>query len=477
MEEHKLGWLGAALPDDLRKQITDWCLENVPDFHLGSGRRISIPHITVAYGFKIENKILTELQELLDEFGPISIRLSDKTSLFDGPNEDGSLLKIDVISEDLEELNGLIQELFSLENKHKFSPHITLAYLDPDKAKNYEGLEVPFAGKTARFGSLEFSDSDNNKTRLFLVRPIQVLPVLGEKSINKRKKIAVDFDRTIASNEIGEYEDVFFSVLRSGAKEAIQKLANSGFEIIIWTGNPKIQHIRRWLLERAVPFDSIVSKNIDVDWIIDDRAISSTKMDWGDIANRILAEGDPIEGKKFLKLENQPKQPFDTYEEGRELAEQHRKLFRDRLKIVADGLGKYITHLKSRRSFKEKVVRGKQANGIVDCLRGAVVLDSKEGMTEALKRIHLSFKVHKIDYKIWPSGNILGYYGTAHVEVILPLENNQFLIAEIQLVPKKVWKVKKETYQTYRRIRNDREVRKKYIEEARRLFREANEEN
>lgn len=45
----KFGCLMAVLDEDLRKRLTDWTTEHVPDFHLGPGGREFKQHVTIKY--------------------------------------------------------------------------------------------------------------------------------------------------------------------------------------------------------------------------------------------------------------------------------------------------------------------------------------------------------------------------------------------------------------------------------------------
>ena len=47
---HSYGCLQVMLSDGLRKEIVDWSLDNIPDFHLGKGGREFRTHVTVKYG-------------------------------------------------------------------------------------------------------------------------------------------------------------------------------------------------------------------------------------------------------------------------------------------------------------------------------------------------------------------------------------------------------------------------------------------
>lgn len=141
---HKYGCLMLLLPPDLRKEITDWSLGNIPDFHQGPGGLELMPHVTIKYGFKNSDmETVQQLKSLLTRHGPVRLNLR-KLSLFKG-NEDGDVLKAEVESDQLHELNRVISESFSCHDKYPtYQPHCTIAYLRPEISYAYAELHAPF---------------------------------------------------------------------------------------------------------------------------------------------------------------------------------------------------------------------------------------------------------------------------------------------------------------------------------------------
>lgn len=103
------------------------------------------------------------------------------------------------------------------------------------------------------------------------------------------KTIAIDFDGTIS--EYKEYKGKgIFGEPVSGAKEAIKKLKDSGWSIIIYTTRAESNQIREYLNSHDIPFDYINHNPYNIendcfhgkpkaDVYLDDRAITFTG-DW-----------------------------------------------------------------------------------------------------------------------------------------------------------------------------------------------------
>jgi 2'-5' RNA ligase len=135
--KHDYGCLLTPLPDPLRKEITDWTIENIPEFHLtGEGRELR-PHVTVVYGFEdSDEEVSQSIKMLLARLGPISIELGD-LGLFTG-GKDGDVLYVEVESPELHKLHDEIIQTFDVKNKFPvYKPHVTLAYLDPEFSHQY----------------------------------------------------------------------------------------------------------------------------------------------------------------------------------------------------------------------------------------------------------------------------------------------------------------------------------------------------
>jgi len=118
----------------------------------------SEPHITVLYGFH-KNTDMKKLKDLLFPLSDLEIT-SSKISIFE--NEKYDVLKYDIDSEKLFELNKLMTENFEYTTDFPdYHPHVTIAYLKPGMGKKYiTELKAP---KDFKSKSYVFSHTDGKK--------------------------------------------------------------------------------------------------------------------------------------------------------------------------------------------------------------------------------------------------------------------------------------------------------------------------
>lgn len=121
-----------------------------------------IPHITIKYGLLTND--YKEVVPIIKTLKSINVILG-KTSIFE--NDEFDVLKIDVLSKELRELNKLISD--NLENEDKYliyKPHLTLAYLKKGMGNKYKNNNQ-FEGKQIKFNYLLFSSSNNDEVKIY----------------------------------------------------------------------------------------------------------------------------------------------------------------------------------------------------------------------------------------------------------------------------------------------------------------------
>jgi 2'-5' RNA ligase len=151
-----------ALPDDLSKVVLDWINKNIQDnilFDKDNKGKETYPHITVKYGIHSEDP--EQAVKLLENEKPINFSLG-QISLFD-TNEDFDVVKIEVKSKDLENLNKKVSENIEVTDTHPgYIPHVTLAFVQKGFGDNFKGMK-DFDGMSGTINKIIFSSSKKEK--------------------------------------------------------------------------------------------------------------------------------------------------------------------------------------------------------------------------------------------------------------------------------------------------------------------------
>lgn len=201
---HRYGCLMAVIPQPISQQIIDWGNEVVSDQDLALEGREDQIHVTIKYGFRDSSQgTLDALKGMLVAIQPFTIRLTG-LSLFTG-GEYGDVLKADVYSPALHDLNKLITQKFDCENKYpKYIPHVTIAYLNCADPGKYTRQPTIFVGRDILISNVEWSDSEKNRTTLPLGKGSKTLSSLSEASggalvrpARQRKKLLVPKLKTL----------------------------------------------------------------------------------------------------------------------------------------------------------------------------------------------------------------------------------------------------------------------------------------
>lgn len=184
---HDYGCLMTVLSDPIRKEITDWTLENISDFHLGKGGREFRPHVTILYGFSQDDEtVIQALKTMLKNHGPFSLKLGElklfKSGYGKWKNEDGNVLYVEIDCPELHKLHEELVNSFPNEDKHpEYKPHLTLAYLLPEFSSLYEGMKSPFVGQTVVSNEVEYTGRENRTETIPLTFLHQEVKSIGSE--------------------------------------------------------------------------------------------------------------------------------------------------------------------------------------------------------------------------------------------------------------------------------------------------------
>ncbi len=154
--------------DDLADKIIDWGQKHIPNKDIYTnpedpsfGRENEI-HLTLLYGIHADNP--KQVKELLKEQKPFTCTLG-KISLFK-TNPKFDVVKIDVKGREIHKLHKLLSNNLEVTNSYPvYVPHITIAYVKPNKANHLIGNRT-FEGKKFNVTEIIFSSKNGKKITL-----------------------------------------------------------------------------------------------------------------------------------------------------------------------------------------------------------------------------------------------------------------------------------------------------------------------
>jgi 2'-5' RNA ligase len=188
--KHSYSCVMGPMPDDISKVIYDWGVKHIPDDELYTdpedptfGRQpLDDIHCTVKFGFTANDS--KEIEEVLQEFGPTSLKLGD-VSIFDREENNYDVVKLDVEDCDgLREINKALSKLPNEDKFPKYTPHVTIAYVKKGMGKKYVGESLPLPDKPIELRQVEFCNQEEEK---------KMIPLPGLKKEAAQQLLREDF--------------------------------------------------------------------------------------------------------------------------------------------------------------------------------------------------------------------------------------------------------------------------------------------
>lgn len=165
---HNFSSTQIMLPKQLAESIIGWGQEHISDDEVYSvpgenyGREDEV-HVTVKYG--LHTKELSDVEPILSGFGEFDITLGEITAF---QSDEYDVVKIDVESDRLHELNALISKELKCTDSHpKYIPHVTIAYVLKDVYKSLPDTNH-FAGRIFTASKVVFSPFEGKKQTIRL---------------------------------------------------------------------------------------------------------------------------------------------------------------------------------------------------------------------------------------------------------------------------------------------------------------------
>lgn len=185
------------------------------------------PHITVRYSLHDYRNTAQRVRELVGGAGTVSATISG-LGVFEG-TKNGDVLILRVDSPDLKRLNELLGTLPNTET-HAYSPHITVAYLEPGTAMKYiRKTAVDWHPMT--FDTLLVSDREGNKEEVSLIAPV-----------SNRRWAHKTQDERVAEFERWLRRQVDKELLSEAESERWRRFVSRGFEV---GANRALNDVRR----------------------------------------------------------------------------------------------------------------------------------------------------------------------------------------------------------------------------------------
>ena len=132
----------APTPKELSNDIITWGKNHINDSEVyavkGFGRELD-PHVTIKFGLH-ETSPSKELMQILSNTQPFEIKVGN-ISLFE--NDDFDVLKLDITSNELVNLNSIISSKIKCTDTHPtYHPHLTISYIKKGTCRNLIGKPI-----------------------------------------------------------------------------------------------------------------------------------------------------------------------------------------------------------------------------------------------------------------------------------------------------------------------------------------------
>lgn len=161
--ERKYSYLKININGNLQEKIIDWSYKNIKNNILYNKKRVLDTHITVLFGLLSKKPMQTI--KACNGFERFSVKFG-KISKFSQVDHD--VIKIEVLSDSLKDLNKIIAKLPHETEHDSYIPHCTIAYVEKGSCDNL-------------LGNNDFNDDTFNVSKLVFVGELETEFMLKER--------------------------------------------------------------------------------------------------------------------------------------------------------------------------------------------------------------------------------------------------------------------------------------------------------
>jgi hypothetical protein len=172
------------LPSEVAEIVRDLESKILPNHLHPTEKQDDAPHITVLYGLQDDDP--SGVRELVEGIGSVQASITG-VEVFRPEDKDYDVLIMTVDSPDLCALNQGLARLPHTDTFPVYRPHSTIVYLVRGAGDGYKTMVTGMEGKVMTFNTLLFSDKNEKKTKIPLVRIAE--PMLNVRELEKSETV------------------------------------------------------------------------------------------------------------------------------------------------------------------------------------------------------------------------------------------------------------------------------------------------